>query len=238
VDDGRSVCVPRGGECSAPGDCAADRDCPDGHFCNDALFCQRGCEEDTACPNDQVCTNLRCRPPCAADPDCAPNGVCGPDGHCQVPGGCVSSADCLEPETHCDVAMQQCVPGCERDNDCLDATKGCVGGACRPLGCAGNYQCAFEEVCDLETAECKPAGGVHCQEGCDPQDQDACGGPPNRCLSLQDEDENPIGDFCFEACLEPPNECPQGYECVDLEDQDGNVTDSLCVRRCDYTPVQ
>ena len=57
-----------------------------------------------------------------------------------------------------------------------------------------------------------------------------------RCLSLQDEDENPLGDFCFEPCQEEPNACPQGYSCETLEDP--NVGElKLCIRRCDQNPM-
>jgi hypothetical protein len=154
------------------------------------------------------------------------------------PGGCLSSVDCLVPETYCDLEQQLCVPGCERDNDCLNANMECIANSCRVRGCSGNFQCAFGEVCDLETSDCELAVGRHCEADCDPMDEASCGDGGQRCLSLQDEDENPLGDFCFEPCAESPNECPQGYQCIDLEDQSGNVTDRLCVRRCDLDPFR
>ena len=237
IDANRSACLPRGGECSQPGDCNADSDCPDTHFCNERLFCQLGCVGDVECPTGMVCTNLHCHPACSVDDDCGSSGECRPDGHCRIPGGCVSSADCPEPETHCDLTSQMCAPGCERDNDCLDANKECVDGRCLERGCAGNYHCAFGEICELESGRCVEAQGRHCEAGCDPQDENACGGPPARCLSLQDDEDNEVGDFCFEACQPAPNECPQGYSCVDLQDQDGNVVGQQCVRRCDREPI-
>ena len=82
------------------------------------------------------------------------------------------------------------------------------------------------------------AEGRHCEPGCDPMDENSCGGEGRRCLSLQDEDMNPLGDFCFEPCGEEPNDCPQGYQCVDLEDQDGNPMGNLCIRRCDLDPFR
>ena len=236
IEPGVQVCVPRG-DCSAPGDCVSDSDCSDGTFCNAQLYCQPGCTADVECPNDEICENLRCKVPCAVDGDCDPAGECQPSGHCRVPGGCVTSADCPQPETYCDVMQQQCVAGCERDNDCLDATRECVGGNCRPRGCAGNYQCAFGEVCDLDTAQCVAAEGRHCEPGCDPMDEASCGGPPARCLSLQDEEGNEIGDFCLEGCEPSPNECPQGYQCIELQDEEGNVVERLCARRCDREPL-
>jgi hypothetical protein len=238
VMPGQMACVPRGGECSRPGDCAVDADCPDDHFCNEQRYCQRGCDNDTGCADGLVCENLRCAPRCEGSGDCPAGGECQPDGHCRIPGGCVTSRDCGMPETHCDLQTNRCVPGCERDEDCLDATKACEAGRCRPRGCAANYQCAFGEVCQLETGDCIPAPGRHCEAGCDPMAEDACGGAPVRCLSLQDKDGNALGDFCFEPCQPAPNECPQGYGCEELQDENGNVTDHLCIRRCDQTPVQ
>ncbi|MEZ4467921.1 MAG: hypothetical protein R3F43_26655 [bacterium] len=233
---GAQVCVPDANDCAALRGCAEDADCPPDAFCDDALGrCQPGCAgNDLACPNGEVCQGLRCGPPCMGDGDCGRGGVCN-DGSCGVPGGCLTSADCPMGETYCDVDQRQCVPGCQVDNDCGDATKECVGGSCRDRGCGGNYHCGFGEVCDLATRQCVIAPGRHCEEGCDPMSEMSCGDTA-RCLSLQDEEENPIGDFCFERCQPAPNECPQGYDCIDLEDQDGNVTDQLCIRRCDFNP--
>lgn len=157
----------------------------------------------------------------------------------------MSSADCAEPETHCDLASHQCRPGCERDDDCLSAADECVDARCRPRGCTGNYQCAFEEVCNLATGQCEHASGRHCETPCDPSDESACGGNGNRCLSLQDRDGNALGDFCFEACQPSPNECPQGYQCVDISDQGSEppadpppAPERLCIRQCNQEPIQ
>lgn len=233
--DGTMACVPETRECAAVQPCDDDAQCPLDHFCNDTGRCQEGClGNDLACPNGELCQGLRCGPPCVNDGDCGDGGECQDDGHCRVPGGCLSSADCVEAQTYCDVAQRQCVPGCQVDDDCFDATLECVANACRERGCAANYQCAFGEVCELESAQCVEAEGRHCEEGCDPMDEASCGDTA-RCLSLQDEEENPLGDFCLERCLEAPNECPQGYTCTELTDMDGNVQDRLCIRRCDYT---
>ena len=233
---GEFGCRPRGGECSdTGGDCERDSECPPDAFCNELLACQPGCADDTACPNGEVCHGLRCGPPCATNDDCDAGLECDGDGHCEVPGGCVTGADCEVPETYCDRDARMCVDGCEIDDDCQDATKECLAGACRPRGCAGNYHCAFGEVCDHDTRGCVPAPGRHCEPGCDPMESEtSCGDTGQRCLSLQDEDEMPLGDFCFEPCQPAPDECPQGYGCQELTDQDGNVMAELCIRRCDY----
>lgn len=244
---GEMLCVPTSGQCASEAACESDASCPDRQWCNERGLCQPGCDRDTACPNGQLCVNLRCVEPCGAEVPCPPPAECQPDGRCAVPGGCLSSADCPERETHCDQDAHLCVPGCERDVDCLSASEECVDGRCRPRGCIGNYKCAFSEVCDLATGQCAPAGGRHCESPCDPMDDMACGGAGNRCLSLQDRDGNALGDFCFEACQAAPNECPQGYQCVDISMESGGMgmpgepppePERLCIRRCDQEPIQ
>ena len=85
------------------------------------------------------------------------------------------------------------------------------------------------------------ASGRHCESGCDPQTEGSCG-ESALCVSLQDDDGNALGDFCFEACLEVPNECPQGYQCVEFEQQgmgmmSGGPSGFYCVRDCTYNPT-
>jgi len=231
-------CVPESGDCASVAQCQSDAECPADHFCNERQQCQGGClGEDTACPTGQLCQGLRCAPPCMVAGDCSATGAVCEEGRCRIPGGCTSSQDCLEAETYCDLNSNRCVSGCQVDNDCLDATQECVGGRCRPRGCSRNYQCSFGEVCDLETSQCVLAEGRHCEAGCDPQASDSsCGTGGQRCLSLQDEEENPIGDFCFEPCQEEPNPCPQGYSCTTIEDPNAGEL-KLCVRRCDVEPI-
>ena len=237
---GEHTCRPRGGACSDPGgDCERDSECPPDAFCSEALFCQPGCGDDTGCPNEQVCHGLRCGPACATNEDCGDGRECDGAGHCKVPGGCASSAECPEPETHCDRDQRRCVPGCETDDDCLDATKECLAGRCRPRGCNGNFHCGFGEICELESHACLPAPGRHCEPGCDAMaSETSCGETGQRCLALQDEDGNDLGSYCFEPCAAAPNECPQGYGCQPLEDQDGDVVAELCIRRCDYDRME
>lgn len=246
VGSGEMACVPPGGECSAAAPCQNDSACPPAHFCNAVGACQAGCTGDVACPEGTLCMGLRCLPACGPSSPCGEPAQCQPDGRCAVPGGCLSSADCPDRETHCDVATHLCAPGCQVDNDCLSAADACVDGRCQPRGCTGNYQCAFGEICDLPTGLCQPAGGHHCETPCDPADESACGGGGNRCLSLQDQDGNALGDFCYEVCQPAPNECPQGYQCVAIDTQGGQGSDMtpapppdhLCFRRCDQEPVQ
>jgi hypothetical protein len=232
-----AYCVPEAGSCESIAACAADAQCPPDHFCNERQQCQVACAGDTSCPTGQLCQGLRCAPPCAASTDCPAPGAACEEGRCVIPGGCASSRDCPEPETYCDQSALRCVSGCQVDDDCLDASKECVGGRCRPRGCSVNYQCAFGEVCELSTSACVPAPGRHCEPGCDPSASDtSCGSGGQRCLSLQDEEEQPLGDFCFEPCAEEPNACPQGYQCTSLDDGAGGEL-RLCVRRCDLMSV-
>lgn len=229
-----TFCLPEAGECTALRQCERDVDCVSGSFCNERGQCQPGCVNDISCSEGLVCQGLRCAPLCTGPSDCTAEGaVCESDGRCRIPGGCQSSRDCTEPETYCDLNTLRCVDGCQIDDDCLDANKECVAGRCRPRGCSRNYQCSFGEVCDVERSLCVMAEGRHCEAGCDPSaSETSCGSGGQRCLSLQDAEENPLGDFCFEPCQPEPNECPQGYSCETIEDGSGSSF-SLCIRQCD-----
>ena len=231
-------CIPESGECTALTECERDSECDAGLFCNERSQCQIGCIDDTSCSDGLVCQGLRCAPLCMNDSDCNAEGaVCNEDGRCQIPGGCQSSRECLEAETYCDLDSLRCISGCQIDDDCLDASQECIAGSCRPRGCSRNYQCSFGQVCDLESNMCVMAEGRHCEAGCDPMNSaSSCGDGGQRCLSLQDEEENPLGDFCFEPCQEEPNPCPQGYSCETLEDPNAGEL-KLCIRRCDMTPL-
>lgn len=246
VGAGVMACVPDDGECGVETRCESDAACPRGRICGPAGRCQDGCTGNAECPNGQVCSGARCVPPCGEASPCEAPAVCEADGQCRVPGGCTTSADCPERETHCDLASGRCAPGCELDADCLTAADECADGRCRPRGCTGNYQCAFEQVCNLATGACEDAGGRHCEPGCDPMVEGACG-DGNACVGLQDRDGKELGQFCFEGCRPAPNECPQGYQCVDLAAQSSGMGMSpdpppepmrMCIRRCDQEPVQ
>ena len=234
-----SFCVPESGECLGLTECSRDAECNPGFFCNERQQCQPSCIDDTSCPEGLLCQGLRCAPPCSMNTDCGSEGaVCEADGYCRIPGGCQSSRDCLEAETYCDLDSLQCVSGCQVDDDCLDANQECVADRCRPRGCSRNYQCSFGQVCDLESSMCVMAEGRHCESGCDPMmSETSCGTEGQRCLSLQDEEMNPLGDFCFEPCQPEPNACPQGYSCETLEDPNTGSSFSLCLRSCDIEPV-
>ncbi len=229
-------CVPLSGKCSKPSLCDSDSECEYGAICNDGK-CQTGCPSDDVCPKGQVCAGFRCVPACS-DVNPCPEGQTCEDEHCKKIGGCLEPAHCEEPETYCDLTEELCKPGCLQDFDCKSSGKICEGGKCVLKGCTGNFYCAFEQVCELASGACIAAEGPHCETGCDPQDESACGGKPNWCLGLQDKDGNEKGQFCFVACgPDPSNACPQGYQCQPLEDQDGAVQGKICYRDCTVPPL-
>ncbi|MCA9521995.1 MAG: hypothetical protein KC609_13525 [Myxococcales bacterium] len=234
---GRKQCVPTSGDCAAPGQCNKTRDCKFGEFCSSNLVCVTGCSSDTDCAQPLVCSAFRCQEacdnaqnPCEAGFDCVA-------GRCEIPNGCTKSADCPQKETYCDTQQNRCVPGCQVDNDCRDATKTCDAGSCVEKGCIGNYQCSFGGVCNQQTQTCESANGPYC-DTCDPDSSGSCGAEENKCLSFQDEDGNDLGSFCLVACgPDPENPCPSGYQCIELNDQDGNVQGKVCHRACYQKPV-
>ncbi len=229
-------CQPVTGTCSLAGECSKDTDCEFGQICETKL-CRPGCPDDSACPNGQVCTAFRCVAPCSDANPCAGELICD-EGHCKVEGGCLVPQDCPEPQTYCHPDTLLCTPGCLEDFDCKASKMECKGGKCVEKGCPGNYFCAFEQVCELSSGACKPAEGPHCEAGCDPEDEAACGGAPNKCLKLQDKDGNELGAFCFVACLaQELNRCPQGYGCQELKDDKGAVQAELCFRDCTKKPL-
>ena len=142
------------------------------------------------------------------------------------------------PATYCDLSTNRCVAGCERDVDCLNSAQICSNGLCEERGCSRNYQCAFGQVCDVASQTCVDAVGRHCESGCDPMTENACGTTGQMCLGLQDDEGNAIGDFCFEPCLAEPNRCPVGYGCTEIEDQDMSVVGEICFRDCAFEPGQ
>ncbi len=233
--DGASQCVPASGDCADPAQCDDDGDCPAGQRCGTQGACVEGCTPGT-CPNDQVCDAGSCVPPCASDADCPDGAECQPDGTCRIPGGCLTSRDCPDPGTYCNTSVQMCEPGCELDSDC-PSLQICSANQCRTRPCDGNYLCAFGQVCDFDTGQCVTAEGPYC-DPCDAEGSDQCGGEPNQCLRIQDEEGNPVGDFCGVGC-DPDNidACPVGYSCVELMDQNMQVTGAVCFRDCARDPI-
>ena len=234
-------CLPKDGSCAPKaGLCQADADCPYGTICQkDYGKCAKGCASDNVCSPPQVCSLFRCTDPCKVDADCkvkAAAAVCE-DGHCKIPGGCLGPSECPEKATHCDMETFKCTPGCKTNFDCKEYGKKCEATKCVKIGCKENWECAFEEVCVPATGQCKKAEGKFCA-ACDSSDDNAteCGGKPNRCFKVKDEDDKEH-EFCGIACSSAPEgPCPQGYDCMDLKDQDGNSQGQFCLRECWKSP--
>jgi hypothetical protein len=228
-------CVPASGNCQRPAQCGEDQDCPAGSRCGPLLTCVPGCTEGT-CPNGEVCDAGSCKPPCADDAQCPAGAACDASGLCKVPGGCLTSRDCAEAGTYCDQAQQRCVPGCFGDADC-PGLQVCRGNQCMRRPCDGNHLCAFGQVCDKDSGQCVEPEGPYC-DPCDAEAEGQCGGEPNRCLRLQDDEGNELGDYCMVAC-DPTDldACPVGYTCTELMDENGQPMGAICVRGCHRDPV-
>lgn len=228
-------CVPASGDCAAPAECLEDRDCELGQQCGPQGTCVPGCSPGT-CPNGQVCDAGSCIPPCADDTDCPMGAECQDTGLCQVPGGCLTSRDCPDAGTYCDTDQLTCVPGCEADSDC-PALQVCRGNQCQQRPCDGNYLCAFGQVCDFDSGRCVTAEGRFCEE-CNAEAENQCGGEPNQCLRISDDEGNPVGDYCGVGCNpDDPDACPVGYGCVEIQDQNMNVVGNVCFRDCSRDPI-
>ena len=233
-------CVPKSGACAELGLCSGDSACPIGQICSDATkTCAPGCSEDGQCPGDNVCVLGRCVPPCGGNEDCTTPATCEA-GKCKIPGACESAADCPTPATYCDRDTGRCEDGCQVNNDCKDAAQICKSGACVPKGCAHNYECAFGKVCDKSNGQCVPfpASEPHCAV-CDAEAENPPSCPsPNACLRFQDENEQPLGDFCLAACKDDViDRCPSGWQCQPVQLEEGADPTYLCQRQCWIDPL-
>lgn len=233
-------CVAKSGSCEDLGLCESDGECPgDNAVCNAGTGeCAPGCADDESCPSGNVCQRGRCVEPCTGDGDCTAPALCDTSvGKCKVPGACEVGADCPEPATYCDKVAGTCRDGCLVDNDCKDASKKCEQRQCVPKGCSRNADCGFEEVCNKTNGQCEPTTEPHCAPCGESPGAQACD-EPNLCATFQDEDENPLGDFCLLTCKDDPiDKCPQGYACQEIDMGDGSAPSYLCVRECYYSPV-
>ncbi len=231
-------CVPKTKSCGPKsGLCKLDTDCPYQSVCKvDYGTCVKGCTEDGNCVTGSVCSLGHCVPPCAKDGDCstiADIAKCV-DTHCKIPGGCVNSNECDTKETHCDMASHKCIAGCLQDGDCKDFSMTCQSGKCVKTGCSKNWQCAFNQVCDDTTGECKTAVGDYCKPCTDTDKAKDCGGgAPNLCIKMQDQNKVDKGSFCFLTCGSAASgPCPQGYGCTEIKDDKGASQGKFCQRQC------
>jgi hypothetical protein len=231
--------VPLTGSCAELSECDDDEDCSGRQICSSQGICFDGCTTDGACPGTDVCSAGRCVPPCASEADCEPGEECDETGHCRIPGSCTTSWDCPEAEMHCDRTTGMCAPGCEVDDDCRTAALICRDGECVDAPCRGAYACAFGQICDFDTGECRVPDEDYCGT-CDGDDPESCG-PGNLCANLQDGEGNDQGAYCWIACSDDPlNRCPRGYNCQEIEvptSGGGSETRVLCARACYANPI-
>jgi len=148
----------------------------------------------------------------------------------------LTSRDCEEPGTYCNLEALMCEPGCGEDDDCA-GLEICRANRCQPRPCDGNYLCAFGQVCNTTSGQCERAEGPYC-DACDAEAEDQCGGDPNMCLRISDEDGNAIGDYCGVGC-EPDNldACPVGYGCEEIMDENMQAVGAVCFRACHRDPI-
>ncbi len=235
-------CVPKSGSCEDLGICKGDGECPDGQKCEQGA-CAPGCVDDDECPKDAggiklICTKARCVPPCTSNAECTLPAECDlTSGRCKRPGACESSAECAA-ESYCDKVTGDCIPGCLEDVHCQTAAKICKNKKCIDKGCEHNYQCGFNKVCDKGPGVCIESTRADCST-CDASSQSPqCGGDPALCVTFQDQEENPLGDFCLLTCeSDEIDKCPQGYQCDHIQSDDGSIDNFYCTRQCPDNPL-
>lgn len=247
--------------CAVARACPDGVDCARGEVCTEGL-CRTTdeCVHRSDCPAGQVCFHERCveSDACVRDSDCRAPAVCNPvTRHCGAGVACSSDADCGAGEaclaeqcvraTRCAEDLQcpvldfcdprsglcRAKPGCLDDRDCPPAL-GCDDGACLPLRCHADSDCAGGDRCLGGTCTRPPtcgadsdcvglAGGCRlgrCAGGCT---TDApCG--VGRCAEGLCRDPAPVAEACRTDA-----ECGRGRRC------DGTVCvdAGLCRRDAD-----
>lgn len=250
------------GHCNAPYVCHPQTSrCYDGCIGNGSSACPPGqvCVDDSS--DDR---NGHCAPGCDESTPCQGGTVCV-DGVC-IEGDCATKEHCPL-EYRCDTETHLCISGCDNDGDCY-AYNECINGACiEKIGCEGTWECGLAEVCTVELADPEPEDRGCCfnpktsgtelcpnpypegpQKFCDvctdTQNQNQeCGSNAlgdNLCVTLQDDEGNPKGDFCLirvdcnartEGELDPgTRECPRGYTCVKIDDP--QMGGKYCIADC------
>jgi hypothetical protein len=180
---------------------------------------------------------------CSADPG---ESIACVDGDCTTVE-CLSTLDCPLGKV-CDVDGQdyECVDGCNNDLDCSAGFSCSEDGICAEYGCRSSLlDCAFGEICNLESGVCEEDPRPHCQ-ACDPllnewdigepgdncddflSGNSSCGGPGAICTTFT------VGDLpltsepiCYVPC-EEALDCPTGFTCSLVTFRYGNGQDPNC----------
>ncbi len=157
---------------------------------------------------------------CLTDVPCSVGEVCV-EGECRA-ADCTDSSVCAFGE-RCDVAAFTCVPGCERDEDCL-ASDECAGEECVPRECTDTHRhCPLFTTCeDGDCAEAPPS--TWCQS-CETNAE--C--PTDWGCVLFDLDD-PEGSWCVSPC-ETTADCPSGFTCLEDVEIGGFIRD-ICYADC------
>ncbi len=139
--------------------------------------------------------------PASCSPACGPKQVCV-KGSCQdLPGQCPCPL-----ESYCDLAVNQCVPGCMSDEHCqqgryCDANRTCQNG-CRVGGCGSNEECSLA----TRTCECK-AGHHRCAGLCVPEGISSCGPSCQACPTDPLGTASCSGGACQLSCKSGSKQC-------------------------------
>lgn len=219
-------CETTSGLCVA---CLSDSVCPRGKLCLD-FQCKPGCRSDRDCPED-----LRCDPKVAPDGDCfmcVQDADCGlkvcQDHQCVIDCSAVTcpiNKPVCDPETgiclQCMVKSDcstgnlclgnNCVPGCEIDDDCARGLY-CAQGSC--VSCTKDDHCSDGMKCRANTCtsgECYKdsdcSTGSYCHpllNSCESLPSDYCASD-NDCASaipgLLDQFCDPLTRQCIPSCL-------------------------------------
>jgi len=244
------VCHPQTSKCYEGCTGSGTSACPPNQVCVDDStddrngHCAPGCDESSPCPGGQVCVDNTCI-----------EGDCAIKEHCPI-------------EYLCNTTDHRCVPGCEIDTDCFGSNE-CIDGQCvERVGCEGTWQCSMANMCTVEIPDAAPAdrgccynpktsGTEECPNPNEPvklcdvctdtqnqSDPPECGQSAlgkNYCVTLQDKDENPIGDFClirWDCSVwdegvqdEGTQECPRGYSCIKMN-QGNEMDGKYCMADC------
>ena len=83
-----------------------------------------------------------------------------------------------------------------------------------------------------------PTSEAHCAE-CDAEAETNPSCPaPDQCVRFQDEDQQPLGDYCIVPCKDDPiDRCPQGWQCNGIENPETGAEVFFCTRPCYIDPV-
>jgi len=169
---------------------------------------------------------------CADDAGCEGIAVCNEVGLCQevectLPEQCGLGETCRENE---------CVVGCDGDQDCLAGETCGDSGQCEPYGCRSTtLDCNYGERCDTFTGQCVTDTAPHCQANCTVDFfGDTCSAqyPGAVCACFDGNGSQCFESYCLVSCdANAADPCPRGYQCVQAFQ---NSTVTYCIADCEF----